>query len=45
MLADGHCLSIVPPLGVPEILVHIGQHALAGIFPHDLRSHHYWPIA
>src|ERR1700733_13265642 len=29
----------------PQILARIGQHSLAGIFPHDLGSHHYSPIA
>ncbi len=35
-------LSIVTLAWIPQILVYIGQHAVAGIFPHDLRSHHDW---
>jgi len=40
MLADGIVFDRAPAWGA-RILVYIGQHALAGIFPHDLRSHHY----
>ena len=42
MLADGHRRRSCARSGCP-ILVYIGQHALAGVFPHDLRSHHYRP--
>src|ERR1700722_19478174 len=27
----------------PQILIYVGQHAVTGIFPHELRSHEDWP--